>query len=416
MTLPRQIIYIGIILLMPMAIFGKEDSNLIEVQNLPAERLVLVTFPDRSLNHVFVGGPGRGYRRRGTYGSSTWAKNVSRKLAADYQLEVASQWPITELGEHCAVLLVPPQQSLQKVIATLDRDDRVAEVQSMNVFQTQNLPHDDPYYPLQDNLRLMKVDTAHTFATGRKINIAIIDTGVDLKHPDLKSRITWHKNFIHTRTTTFNEEIHGTAVAGIIAAQADQQGIVGVAPDVTLWPIRACWSAESGDLAARCSSLSLALALNSAIQLKPHIINLSLTGPKDPLLRRLIRIALDKGIVVVAAKPEKSGPNVGFPANMDRVITACLPQQLAPSEKGQDRCLAAPGHNILTTFPGDTYNFLSGSSASTAQISGIVALLLELDPKLSTDEIQDILRRSYNGQSLSVVDVSFAMELMKQTN
>ncbi len=397
-------------------IHANGDVFLVNTHQIPGQRAILVGFPDHHINHIQVGGPGRGYHRRGTYQSSRWAKKKIRHLADKYHLKVAVQWPITELEEHCAVLIVPEKIPVDKVLAELSRKHKLTIAQPMLSFQTQMMPHQDPYYPLQDNLHLMNIDSVHLEATGKKITVALIDTGVDLNHPDLKDRIGLHKNFIQSPETGFSDEIHGTAMAGIIAAQSNHQGIVGVAPDVTLWPMRACWSAKPGGSAAYCNTLSLALALNEAIVLEPNIINLSLTGPEDPLLRRLIKKAVDKGIIVVAAKPLSFGPDVGFPADMEEVITVRQPGYLPPPPETEGKpikkCVAAPGKKILTTFPNDTYNFISGSSASTAHISGVVALLLEKKPDLSPQQVQKILWRAYSRQPLPVVDASMAMKMI----
>ncbi len=398
------------------AVWAQEDGLLVDVHQLPAERAILVGFPDHHLSRIAVGGPGRSYRKRGTYQSSRWAKKKIHQLAVTCRLKVATQWPITELGEHCAVLIVPEKTPLDKVITELTRDQKLTIAQPVMGFKTQLMPHQDPYYPLQNNLHLMNIDSVHLEVTGKKITVALIDTGVDLNHPDLKGRIGLHKNFIQSPETRFSDEIHGTAMAGIIAAQSNRQGIVGVAPEVTLWPMRACWPAKPGSSEAYCNTLSLALALNEAIILAPNIINLSLTGPEDPLLRRLILKAVEKGIIVVAAKPTDFGPHVGFPADMEEVITVrqpgYIPELPGAGGKPFKKCIAAPGEEILTTFPNGTYNFISGSSASTAHISGLVALLLEKKADLSPKKIQKILWRAYSRQPLPVVDASIAIRLI----
>jgi len=407
----------GILWLIALNAFAKEAFFQVDVHAMAAERLVLVTFPDRSINRrLVIGGPGRGYRPRGPYPGSTWAKNLSEEVARDHDLKVATQWPITELGEHCAVLVVPAQKPLEEVLDDLAKDERVASVQPMNLFQTQNIHPDDPYFPLQKNLQTMNIVAAHSLATGREISIAVIDTGVDLTHNDLSRRISTYRDFVKTSQSSFNEEIHGTAIAGIIAAQANHQGILGVAPDVILWPMRACWTEKAGDLAASCSTLSLAIALNTAIKMRPHIINMSLTGPDDPLLRRLIQKGIDEGIVVVAAKPVHKAPNAGFPANMRDVIAVCEAELSVPKAGQEKPCLAAPGKHILTTFPKGTYNFIDGSSASTAHISGLVALLLELDPSLTPQGVRKILWQAYRQNKLPVVDAGFAMKLIRHPN
>ena len=112
--------------------------------------------------------------------------------------------------------------------------------------------------------------------------MAAIDSGVEVDHPDLRGRIVLARNFVDTREAV--AELHGTAVAGIIGARADNSvGIVGVAPDAQLMALRACWQRPADESAAVCSSFTLAKALQFAIDNGAKVINLSLGGPRDRL-------------------------------------------------------------------------------------------------------------------------------------
>lgn len=113
------------------------------------------------------------------------------------------------------------------------------------------------------------------------MTVSVIDAGIDARHPDLQGQLLDNRNYAAPDAA----EIHGTAVAGIIAALANNgQGIVGIAPNAKLIGLKARWPTEANGADAVCDSLSLAQALNTAIQLRPRILNLSLTGPADPLL------------------------------------------------------------------------------------------------------------------------------------
>src|SRR5258705_9176099 len=139
-------------------------------------------------------------------------------------------------------------------------------------------------------------------ATGRGIRVAVIDTGGDRSHPDLRGRIDTARNFV-SDDARFDSDIHGTAVAGIIAANADNGiGIVGLAPDAGLLVLKACWQHAIDDVRAQCNTFTLAKALTFAIDQRADIINMSLGGPNDPLLGLLIEIALTRGIIIVAAQ------------------------------------------------------------------------------------------------------------------
>jgi subtilisin family serine protease len=133
----------------------------------------------------------------------------------------------------------------------------------------------------------------------------------------------------------------------------------------------------------------LALALNQAIRLDSHIVNLSLSGPEDPLLRQLIEKAMETGIIVIAAVPGKDQAG-GFPANISGVI--------AVGQGGEDNHseIIAPGKDILTTVPHQAYDFMTGSSFATPHVAGMVALLLQLHPDWHAVDVERQLRSDSN--------------------
>jgi subtilisin family serine protease len=321
---------------------------------------------------------------------------IAGQISETYQLKQMNEWPISELGVYCVVYEVGENEPLEKVLEMLRRDGRIDSAQPMYMFHTMAAPYNDPYFRLQNNLQAMQIEAAHRRATGRAVKIAVIDTGVDLEHPDLKGQVTDYQDFTATDAGQFSADLHGTAVAGVIGALADNgRGIVGVAPNAKLSALKACWQTKPAAQEAACNSLTLALALNTAIRMKPHILNLSLTGPPDPLLRQLIERALSNGIIVVAAVADQPSAASGFPASMEGVIAAYSPAQRDNNAfNDRPQSLSAPGVEILTTFPHDTYNFISGSSLSAAQISGVIALLLEMRPNLTSGEIAAILANS----------------------
>jgi subtilisin family serine protease len=155
-------------------------------------------------------------------------------------------------------------------------------------------------------------------------------------------------------------------------------------------PLRACW--EVGSAGAACSTFTLAKSLQYALREEPRVINLSITGPQDRLLGRLIDRALDQGIVVVAAGDESGGP--GFPASHPRVLAVY--GHLPPASSGA--LLQAPGEDILTATPNGTFAFLSGSSYSAAHVSGLAALLLELSPGLTPAQVEALLHATAMGR------------------
>ncbi|MFT5209004.1 MAG: major intracellular serine protease [Flavobacterium sp.] len=125
--------------------------------------------------------------------------------------------------------------------------------------------------------------------------VAVVDTGVDRTHPELSDRIMYSSSFIDNDISNFDADEHGTAVAGIIGSKANNEvGIVGVAPEVKLMVLKACQQ-DDKTRRAHCDSYSLLKALTRVLALEPDILNLSLAGPPDPLIARLIDAILGKG-------------------------------------------------------------------------------------------------------------------------
>jgi len=221
--------------------------------------------------------------------------------------------------------------------------------------------------------------------------IAIIDSGIDGAHPDLRGRVSVSRNLVDARKSPNGGEVHGTAVAGIIASAVNNnEGIIGVAPDVSIAALRACWPVSPGSPTARCSSFSLAQALEVALSLGPKVINLSLTGPSDPLLSRLLDQIIARGIIVVAAQPESADLAAQFPASHPRVIAVHSSSELSATEHSRYR-LGAPATEVLTTTPGASYAFLSGNSLAAAHTTGVVALLMEREPSLDVEQVAALL-------------------------
>jgi subtilisin family serine protease len=275
------------------------------------------------------------------------------------------------LGVDCYVLNVPVQRAGERdaLVLALGRDPRVTWAQAMNVYRAQG--HNDPLYSVQPVATTWHLAELHELATGRSVRIAVIDSGIELTHPDLTGQIDLSENFVPELPLV--AERHGTEVAGIIAARADNElGIVGVAPSSRLLALRACWQESAS--ATLCTSLSLARALDFAIEHDVQVINMSLGGPPDQLLGKLIDSAHARGIEVVAAV-DLALPGGGFPASHPGVVA------VAEDDKGPGAAgiLRAPGRDVPTTGPPSRWYFVSGSSYAAAHVSGLLALMREVN-------------------------------------
>jgi subtilisin family serine protease len=348
------------------------------------ERQILVMLPLAPPRYRPGSGYAGGYDAK--HGSGERQRTAER-LAAAHGLVVVDEWPMPSLGVDCFVMEArePAVTSTRRadIADALARDPRVESAQPVQHFET--LAHDDPLFPLQPAAERWHLSALHTVTTGRTTRIAEIDSGVDVAHPDLVGQIELAENFVDGRP--YAAELHGTAVAGIIAARAnDGIGIAGVAPGAKLLALRACWEDASGKPGASCTSFTLAKALQFAILRKPHVINLSVGGPRDRLLERLLDAALEAGIVIVGAADPRDPQSL--PASHPRVLRVVSDGDARPLPDA----LRAPGRDIPAPIPGAKWNFVTGSSFAAAHVSGIVALLHELDRGIGLTRLRDLLR------------------------
>lgn len=366
----------------------------------PPDQQILVMIKDPPLHH---------FRPDEAYGIQYQSKPPSTSVARtiedvnrEFGLTRVDDWPMPSLNVRCFLETIGPDQLVSNVLAKLTGDARIESVEPVQSYRT--LGHNDAYYSLQTSAKQLKLDALHEMATGRHVRIAQIDSGAELTHPDLSDQIVDSPNLVDTSVGTpyDHSELHGTAVAGIMVAKADNHvGIVGVAPDARVLALRACWQAHADDPAAHCSSFTLAKAVQYALLHHVQVINMSLAGPPDPLLTRLLEQAHEQGIHIVSAVDPDATPGLGFPAGLPFVIAVSsvreTPDMTAPTDY-----VLAPGERVLTTTPHASWGFVTGNSFAAAQVSGAIALLLEASPHLDPSQMSRLLRngaRSTGGTS-----------------
>lgn len=319
--------------------------------------------------------PAQHYRPNARYAGSyddAAAQEARRRTAAgiarDNGLELVEGWPMPLVGVDCYVMRVPVGRSLDEVIERVSRDRMVAWSQRLQHYET-HASATDPLFATQPAASEWRLGDLHRVATGRGVIVAVIDSKVDVGHPDLAGQFVADRDFVGRRQVPAEE--HGTSVAGVIAAKGGNGvGIVGVAPGARLMALRAC--AERSGARTSCDTLTLAKALHYAVEQGADVINMSLSGPADPLLASLIGVGLDRRILVVAAF-DPNLPSGGFPASQPGVISAA--EESLPSLPG--RVYRAPGRDVPTTQPGGRWYLVSGSSFAAAHVTGLVALLRE---------------------------------------
>ena len=348
-------------------------SNSIRAQTAPPNREILVMVRQGPDHYRPTG------EYAGTYGdqiAQNARKRIARQIARKYGLTLTDNWPMPMIGVDCFVMIVPEGRSMSAAAEQVSHDKDVVWAQPVELYGAKAAaaapPHRDPLFPVEPAAKQWHLADLHRIATGRGVKVAVIDSGIEIGHPDLSGQFMVNRNFVAGQPLAVEE--HGTGVAGIIGAKADNGiGIAGVAPRARLLGLRACWQVRTSSTRATvCDTLSLAKAIYFAIEKRADVINLSLTGPDDRLLRELLKVALAKGSVVVTAFDQKLAGG-GFPASLPGVI-AVSDTALAPS---RGRAYTAPGREIPTTQPGGRWFLVNGSSYAAAHVSGLIALLRE---------------------------------------
>jgi len=313
-------------------------------------------------------------------------RRIAERIARTHGLSLVTSWPMPMLGVDCFVMAAPPGQSPEAIAAALAREPDVSWSEPMHLYRTQAAPTpapglasalpNDPLFRAQPAAGQWRLADLHAIATGRNVRVAVVDSMIDIRHPDLIGQFQTAQNFVTGQGQA--PELHGTAVAGIIAGIGDNHlGIVGVAPHAQLMALRACWQPAHSS-ATVCDTLSLAKAIYYAIDNKAQVINLSLSGPLDILLGRLLDQALARGVTVVGAVDPMISDG-GFPASHAGVVAVSDDPALATAG-----VYLAPGRDVPTTEPGGRWSMVSGSSYAAAHVSGLFALMREHNPQSQT--------------------------------
>ena len=254
-----------------------------------------------------------------------------------------------------------------------------------------------PATPADDGLQYARAklhyDQAHALARGDGVRVGVIDTAVDLSHPELRG----------TPVETYDAlggalapGAHGTAVAGLIAAHAR---LVGAAPQARLLSAR---SFDYTGGVGRGSSFTILKGIEWVAAHGARVINMSFAGPPDPDLQKSLAGAYGRGIVLIAAAGN-AGPTSPplYPAADPHVIAVTATDSddklYGASNVGPYINVAAPGVALLVAWSGAGYQTESGTSFAAAEVSGIAALMLQRDPHLTPDQVRARLYATGHG-------------------
>jgi subtilisin family serine protease len=227
------------------------------------------------------------------------------------------------------------------------------------------------------------------YSTGRGVVVAVIDTGCDFNHIDIKDNIIQGKNFVEINKDPMDFNGHGTHVAGTIAAINNGKGIVGVAPESKIMPVKALDNSGSG------SSDNIVKAIIWSADNKADIITMSLGSPvPSKAIENAINYAASKGtIIFCAAGNAGEATDVMYPAKFNNTIAiGAIDENLNRTSftcSGDTLDFLAPGHNIISCVPNNGYASMSGTSMSNPFAVGCASLLLSYNKKIKKYELNN---------------------------
>ncbi len=287
---------------------------------------------------------------------------------------------------------ITDQRSVADVIRGLEADAGVQMAQPSYRFvlaQQLGAPTSQPadgfavqYTPAKLHLR-----QAHALTRGEPTVVAVIDTGIDRLHPEIAGAVVASFDAVGA---TEPPDAHGTGIAGAIVARGR---LTGVAPAARLLAIRA-FTVTGAD--AEATTLTIVRSIDWAVAQGARIVNMSFAGPRDPEIARSIASARRRGVVLVAAAgndgPRAPAPYPAADPNVIAVTATDVDDRLLDvSNRGRHVAIAAPGVDILVPAPGARYQIATGTSFAAAHVSGIAALLIARDPRLTPDAVRSAL-------------------------
>lgn len=301
-------------------------------------------------------------------------------------------------------------------------DDVIVEATDKKVFANAKGAPVQPAQSLPWGIDRIDADLAWSITSGDPVKVAVMDTGIELSHPDLKNNIKGGYNAIYPGKSANDDNGHGTHVAGIIAAENNSIGVIGAGPQIDLYAVKVLNRNGSGYLSDVIEGIDWAIANNM------QVINMSLGATADvQSFHDAIARANAAGVVQVAAAGN-DGLAVNYPAAYPEVIAVSATDSANAitswSSRGTEVDLAAPGLNIYSTYKGQTYRTLSGTSMAAPHVAGTAALLLTQTAKCDTDlngscsptEVQNRLQATATDLGISGPDGLYGYGLVNAYN
>jgi subtilisin family serine protease len=323
----------------------------------------------------FTGSPGPG-------AIATFARDHRLALLGTHRLPLIStvlyQFRITD------------GRAVPTVLAGMQGDGRAAAMQPNYLYVLQDAGQPTTADPVQYAAAKLHLAQAHDLATGAGVLIALIDTAIEAAHSELSGSIVAQYDAVKTPLVPL---AHGTAMAGAMTAHGR---LMGVAPGARILAARAFDTTNAG---AQATTTRLLDSLQWASTSGARVVNMSFAGPDDPGVHAMITALYRKGVVLVAAAGNQ-GPRAppAYPGAYAGVIAVTATDMddhlLNVANHGSYIAVAAPGVDVMAAAPGGGYGFSTGTSIACAHVSGLAALLIQRNPRLTPDTLAAALMQT----------------------
>ncbi|MFC6039172.1 S8 family serine peptidase [Paenisporosarcina macmurdoensis] len=315
------------------------------------------------------------------------------------------------------VVRVKNKKDLQKAINSYQKNMKVLSVNQSVTYKT-NSVDEDPKTKDQYHLSLLKINEAQKLSGKNKVTVAIIDTGIDQKHPELKGLFLPSYNVINPMNQTA-PDVHGTHVTGILAGKKGNGiGGYGINPNVRILPI------DVFDRDFVTNDYTIAQAILYAADHGAKVINMSLGSSfPSPVVEEAVEIAIDKGVTIVAAQGNGGDDVPNYPASYEGVIgvgSINKDKKLSSfSTYGASTDIVAPGEDIYAPIfdyeKKSSFSTLSGTSMATPVVAGVASLLLSKYPNLKPAQVEYILEHTATDLGEKGHDLEFGNGLVNPT-
>lgn len=299
-------------------------------------------------------------------------------------------------GDRPDVAVVPssdPEEAAAAIESARRDPDVVAIELDHRVRALDHPPSTDPLRPYQWGMSRLDAEHLWGATRGGGVTVAVVDSGVDGKHADLRPALVPGVDYVAGGDGTVDPNGHGTHVAGaVVAVPENRAGVIGLAPEAVVMPMRVLDSSGGG------YASDVAQAIVDATDRGARVVNLSLGGPENSAaVAAAVDYALSRGVVVVAAAGNQrlSGNPTTYPAALPGVIAVAASTSndvsASFSNTGPYVALTAPGQSVLSTVPGGDWQYSSGTSMATPHVSAAAAAVLALAPQMTPADVRFLL-------------------------